>query len=61
MAYWCAGFCRVLVVPSPKVQSQAVGVFWLASVNCTLPVQVVVAFTVKAAIGGLLLADRRTL
>ena len=32
-AYVCSGFCRVLVVPSPKFHSHDVGRFWLVSVN----------------------------
>ena len=32
-AYWCMGFCRVLVVPSPKFQSHEAGKLVLRSVN----------------------------
>ena len=32
-ANWCEGFCRVLVPPSPKFQSQDVGRLAVRSVN----------------------------
>ena len=48
----CTGFCWLEVDPSPKSQSQLVGLFVVWSVNVTLPPQVLFVFTVKSVAGG---------